>query len=119
MTDERHAERAQLVASLNGLNAASDRAVVERTRRRVYMAATAEREGRMLQRRHIGIAMLVAAALFILLTPALWSGVDDILGGELLMDMQGMIAPFVLTLFAGVAAVRFLLSWRSQQQIRR
>ena len=119
MRGESQVGKAQLVASLNGLNAAADHAMVQRTRRRVYMAAAAEREGRMVQRRHIGIAILVATALFVLLTPALWSGVDDVLGGELLLDMPGMIAAFVLTLFAGVAAVLFLLSWRSQQQIRR
>jgi hypothetical protein len=110
--------RSGLVAAIAGLDADRERAVVQRTRRRVYIAAMAQSHERSLQRRHAGIAILVAAALFLLLTPALWSGVDDMLGGELLTDMPGLVAAFVLTLFAGVFAVLFLLSG-FRQQVRR
>ncbi len=111
-------EKESLITALAGLEADSERSVVQRTRRNVYIAAVAQHEGRSLNRRHVGIAIMVAAVLFVLLAPALWSGVDDLLGGEHLTDLPGLLAAFVFTLFAGVAAVLFLLSGRSQQQMR-
>jgi hypothetical protein len=111
-------EKDRLITALAGLEADAERSVVQRTRRNVYIAAVDHHEGRTLRRRHVGIAILVAAVLFVLLTPALWSGVDDLLGGEHLTDLPGLVAAFVFTLFAGVAAVLFLLGGRSQEQMR-
>ena len=99
-----------LLAALNGLDASGGRAVANRTRRAVSQAASDIREHRELERRDLGIALLTLIGFLLLLTPAIWNSIDDLLGGEFLLDMPGIVAALVFTLFAAVAAVLFLLS---------
>ena len=99
----------QLLAALVGTDAAADRALSLRTRRAVYNAGAARRANRQLGRRNLSIAVLVTGALTLALAPALWAGIDDMLGGETLFDLPGMLIALGMTLFAAVAAVLFLL----------
>lgn len=99
----------QLLAALTGTDAAADRALSLRTRRAVYNAGMARRTDRELGRRNLSVAVLVTGALTLALAPALWAGIDDMLGGETLFDLPGMLVALGMTLFAAVAAVLFLL----------
>ncbi len=99
----------QLLAALTGTDATADRALSLRTRRAVYNAGMVRRTDRELGRRNLSVAVLVTGALTLALAPALWSGIDDMLGGETLLDLPGMLVALGMTLFAAVAAVLFLL----------
>jgi hypothetical protein len=113
-------DSADLVAALTGLDANRDRALTGRTRRAVHGAAADLREGRQLSRRSSAIALLTLAGLLMLLSPAIWNSVDELLGGEFLLDLPGTVAALAFTLFAAVAAVLFLLGGeRDLRQSRR
>ena len=98
-----------LLAALTGTDAARERAVSLRTRRAVYKALVTRRADRQDGRRNLLVALAMAGALALALAPALWAGVDDLLGGETLLDLPGMLVLLGVTLCAAVAAVLFLL----------
>jgi len=98
-----------LLAALTGSDAVADRAMALKTRRAVYNALAARRTGREQGRRHLFIALLITGALTLALAPALWAGMDDMLAGETLLDLPGMLVALGVTLFAAVAAVLFLV----------
>ncbi len=98
-----------LLAALTGTDAARERAVSLRTRRAVYNALVTRRADRQDGRRNLLVALAMAGALALTLAPALWAGVDDLLGGETLLDLPGMLVLLGVTLCAAVAAVLFLL----------
>jgi hypothetical protein len=106
-----------LVQMLSGRNASADMAVVQRTRRAVLEAADELREQRGRNRRNVAVAALVIAVLGMLLTPAIWSGVDDFLGGENLSDSPGMVMALILMLFSTVLGA-LIVGLRSQQHVR-
>ncbi len=116
--DASPAASAELVAALSGLDAGRDRALSTRTRRAVHDAASDLHEGRHLSRRSGAIALLILAGFLVLLSPAIWNSVDDMLGGEFLLDLPGMVAALAFTLFAAVAAVLFLISGEGSRNPR-
>ena len=108
---------AEMVQALTGLDASASLAVAQRTRRAVREAALILREDQKRRRRNKGIALLVAVGFLTLLTPALWSGVDEIFAGEHLSDLQTMFTLTALTLFSAVIAA-LLASWKNHQSVR-
>ena len=100
---------AGLLAALTGTDAAGERAVALRTRRAVYKAMAARRADKQDGRRNLLVALAMAGALTLALAPALWAGMDDLLGGETLLDLPGMLVLLGVTLCAAVAAVLFLM----------
>ncbi|MBT9332118.1 hypothetical protein [Paracidobacterium acidisoli] len=90
--------------------------VVLRTRRAVMEAANEMKEQRIRHRRHLGIALLMMSALVVLLTPAIWSSVDDLFGGEHLFDAPAMVMSLILLLFSGVFAV-LIFSWSRNDRL--
>lgn len=107
----------QMVEMLAGMNAAADRQVVQRTRRAVMQAAADLREQRRRNRRNIAIVSLVFIALSALLTPAIWSTIDDYFGGEQFFGLPEMITVLALILFSAVLGV-LLISFRDQGPLR-
>jgi len=107
----------EILQALTGLNADASLAVAQRTRRAVREAAFNLREDRKRRRRNKGLALLAAAGLITLLTPALWSGVDEILAGEHLSDLSAMFTLTALTLFSAVIAA-LLAGWKGHQPAR-
>jgi hypothetical protein len=109
---------ADLIAALSGLDANRNRALTNRTRRAVHDAATDMREGRHISRRSSAIAMLILAGFLMLLSPAIWSSIDDAFGGGTLLDLPGIVAALAFTLFAAVAAVLFLIGGQGRRDFR-
>jgi cytochrome bd-type quinol oxidase subunit 2 len=107
----------QLIEMLAGMNASADMAVVQRTRRAVMEAASELREQRKRNRRNAAVVILAVTALGMVLTPALWSSVDDFLGGEQLFELPGMIMALILMLFSTILCV-LVVGLRNQQHIR-
>jgi hypothetical protein len=96
--------------SLTGGNATADRALSLRTRRAIYSAQVARRSDREQGRRQFFIILLIAGAFVFAMAPALWAAIDDLLGGETLLDLPGMVVAFSITLFAALASVFSLLT---------
>jgi len=109
--------RRDLIESLAGLHANADLAVAQRTRRLIRDEAENLREVRKRRRRNNGLALLAALGFLTLLTPALWSGVDEIFAGEHLSDLPTMVTLGGLTLFSTIVAA-LIASWRNHQPLR-
>jgi len=104
----------ELIDALAGLDASATIAVAQRTRRAVREAAANLREDHKRLRRNRGMALLVAVGFLTLLTPALWSGVDEIFAGEHISDLPTMVTLLALTLFSAVVAA-LIASWKGHQ----
>jgi len=108
---------AELVRALTGLDASSSLAVAQRTRRSVREAGARLREEGRRRRRNRGLALLLMVGFLTLLTPALWSGADELFAGEHLSDLPTMLTLFALTLFSAVVAA-LMASWKGTQPMR-
>lgn len=106
----------QIVAMLAGMNAAADMQVVQRTRRAVMQAAAELRERRQRSRRNLGVAIFSVAALVMVLTPAIWSSVDDFTSGGDFFEAHTMVTVLSLILFLTVLGA-LLVGLRNQRVI--
>jgi hypothetical protein len=107
----------ELIQALTGFDASASLAVAQRTRRCVRDAAANLRDEAQRRRRNKGFALLLVAGFLMLLTPALWSGVDEIFAGEHLSDLPTMVTLLALTLFSAVVAA-LIASWKGHQPMR-
>jgi cytochrome bd-type quinol oxidase subunit 2 len=107
----------QMIDMLAGMNTNASIPVVQRTRRAVMEAANELREQRRRNRRNIAIVSVVFIALSALLTPAIWSTVDDYFGGEHFFELPEMITVLALVLFSAVLGV-LLISFKDQGPLR-
>ncbi len=112
-----HGADPEFIQALTGLDASASLAVAHRTRRAVREAAMNLREDQKRRRRNRGMALLIGVGFLTLLTPALWSGVDEIFAGEHLSDLPTMVTLTALTLFSAVIAA-LLASWKNHQPAR-
>ncbi len=106
-----------LIQTLTGMDANASMAVAHRARRAVREVAFQIRDDRKRRRRNRGMALLIAAGFLMLLTPALWSGVDAFFAGEHISDMPAMFTMLAFTLFSAVIAA-LLASWKNHQPTR-
>ena len=106
-----------LVESLAGLNASPDLKIALRARRAVRNAAGNLRADRDRKRRNIGLTLMLAVGFLMLLTPALWSGVDEIFAGAHIFDLSLMTTLLALTLLSAIVAA-LVAGWKNQQQMR-
>lgn len=97
-------EKDALLRAMRGHDVAGQQPVVERTRRAVRIADQSRREHGTRHRRSAGVALFVLAAVLLVLAPALWSGVDDLLGGEHFGDLSTQVALFSALLFMAIMA---------------
>jgi hypothetical protein len=66
-------------------------------------------------RRQIGITLFVFGVILVLLAPAIWGGLDDLLGGEHFADLPAQVG--LLSSFLLLAVVGALVAiWRSRQK---
>ena len=100
----------RVIAALSGEEAARERALALKTRRSVFNAMASRRSDSAGERRSLLLALLLTGALTLALAPALWAGVDDVLAGESILELPGMLAAFGVTLIAAMAAALFLIS---------
>lgn len=105
----------RLLAGLMGNDAVADRALSLRTRRAVYNAGISRRGDREQGRRNLSVAVLITGVLIFALAPTVWAGLEDMMSGDGLTSLPGMLIALCMTLFAAVAAVLFML--RSEASI--
>ena len=114
MIPEHSSESSQdLLRAVSGRDVGRHQPVVERTRRAIRIADESRREQGVRDRRTTGIALFTLGALFVMLAPALWTSLDDLVGGEHFGDlpMQVVLLSTVL-LLAVVAALA--AGWRTR-----
>jgi hypothetical protein len=102
-----------VVSTLSGLNSDSTMRVAQRARRSVREAVIVRDEERGRSRRNLGIALFALAALFILLTPVIWSSLDELMAGEHILDASAMVTMLAIALASAVFAA-LIAGWRRQ-----
>ncbi|MGI8771596.1 MAG: hypothetical protein ACR2JE_09170 [Acidobacteriaceae bacterium] len=102
-----------LLGALTGKDAQGSRRAAERTRRAVRMAVVARREQQVDRRHNLGVAIACCLGISILLTPALWSSVDDFIAGEHFGDIPTQVALLLMMLFPAIIAA-LIAGWRTQ-----
>jgi cytochrome bd-type quinol oxidase subunit 2 len=103
----------ETLSALSGLSAGSGMAAAQRARRSVREAVIVQAEERGRSRQNLGIALLALAALFILLSPVIWSGLDELMAGEHIFDFSAMMTMLALALATAVCAA-LIAGWRRQ-----
>jgi membrane glycosyltransferase len=106
-----------MIEMLAGINTSASMAAVQRTRRVVLEAANEMREQRSRNRRNAAIVALTITGLAMMLTPAIWSALDDFLAGEGLDGMHGMVMVLILMLFSTIFGV-LIASFKGQGNLR-
>jgi hypothetical protein len=107
---------ADVVRSIPWLDCDANRALTQKTRRAVRDAVISTQEKRTVQRRNLGFAVLGFVFMLILLGPAVWNGVEDLLEEErffdLPMQLGFLIAMLLLAMLAALIAV-----WKGQRHV--
>jgi hypothetical protein len=74
-------------------------------------------EKRMRQRRNLGFAIVGFVFMLVLLGPAIWIGVEDLLGEERLFDMPTQVAFLIAMLFLAMLAA-LIAAWKGQHDVQ-
>jgi hypothetical protein len=91
-------------------------AVAQKTRRAVRDAVISTQEKRTRQRRNLGFALLGFVFMLVLLAPAIWNGMEDLLGEERLFDLPTQIAFLIVMLLLAMLAT-LIAVWRGQRNL--
>jgi hypothetical protein len=108
---------ADAVRSIAAPDCNADRLLTQKTRRAIRDAVITTQEKRVQQRRNVGFAILSFVCMLVLLGPAIWSGVEELLGEERLFDMPTQVAFLIMMLFLGMLAALIAL-WKGQHQVQ-
>jgi hypothetical protein len=90
--------------------------VAQKTRRAVRDEVISTQERRMRQLRTMGVALTGFLFLMVLLAPAIWNGVEDLLAGDHILDFHTMVAILILMLFPAMLAA-LIAMWRGKQDV--
>ena len=112
--DEANRKRSQdLLRAVTGHDSSSQLPVVARTRRAIRIADESRRERGARDRRTFGISLFAGGAVFVLLAPALWNSVEDLINGEHFGDLPTQVALFSSLLMMSIVAALVVL-WRKR-----
>ena len=107
---------ADVVRSIPWLDCDANRALTQKTRRAVRDSVISTQEKRTLQRRNLGFAIVGFVFMLVLLGPAIWTGMEDLLEEERLFDLPTqltfLIAMLLLAMLAALIAV-----WKGQRHV--
>ena len=108
---------ADAVRSIAWQDGDANRVLTQKTRRAVRDAVISTQEKRTLQRRNLGFAILGFVFMLVLLGPAIWTGMEDLLEEERLFDLPTqltfLIAMLLLAMLAALIAV-----WKGQRHVQ-
>jgi hypothetical protein len=91
--------------------------LTQKTRRAVRDAVITTQEKRVQHRRNLGFVILSFVGMLVLLGPAIWSGMDELLGEERLFDMPTQIAFLIMMLLLGMLAA-LIAVWKGQHRVQ-
>jgi hypothetical protein len=107
--------REALLRAVSGRDANAQLPLVARTRRAIRVANDTRREQGERGRHHIGITLFVFGAIFLVLAPAIWGSLEDLLGGEHFGDLPAQVT--LLSTFLMLAVVGALgVVWRNRDK---
>ena len=93
------------------------RLVAQKTRRAVRDAVISTQEMRTRQRRNLGLAILGFVSMLVLLGPAVWNGVEELLGEEPFFDLPTQITFLIAMLFLAMLAA-LIAVWKEQHHVQ-
>jgi len=105
------------VRSIAWLDCDANRRLTQKTRRAVCDAVITTQEKRTQQRRNLGFAILGFVCMLVLLGPAIWNGVEDLLGEERMFDLPTQIAFLIAMLFLAMLAA-LIAVWKGQHSLQ-
>jgi hypothetical protein len=111
--ETRRSLQQDLLRAVTGHDAGAQSPVVARTRRAIRVADETRREQGERERRTFGISLFAIGALFVLLAPALWDSMDDLISGEHFSDLPTQVALISSLLMISVVAA-LAVFWRSR-----
>jgi hypothetical protein len=91
--------------------------LAQKTRRAVRDAVISTQEQRTRQRRNLGFVILGFVSMLVLLGPAVWTGVEELLGEEPLFDMPTQIAFLITLLFLAMLAA-LIAVWKGKHNVQ-
>ena len=106
-----------LTRSASLMDGDADRLVTQKTRRAVRDAVISTQEQRSRHRRNLGLAILSFVFMLVLLGPALWNGVEELLGEEPLLDVPTQITFLIGMLFLAMLAA-LIAVWKGQHNVQ-
>jgi hypothetical protein len=92
--------------------------VAQKTRRAVRDAVISGEEQRMRKLRQMGFALIGFLSLSVLLGPAIWNGVEDLLAGDHILESHTMIAFLIMMLFPAMLAALFAAMWKGKRNLQ-
>jgi hypothetical protein len=102
--------------SLAWMDSDANLLVAQKTRRAVRDEVISTQERRVRQRRSLGLAIIGFVFLLVVLGPALWIGMEDLLAGERLFDLPILLAFSALMLFLAMLAA-LIAVWKGQRDV--
>ena len=106
-----------MVRSASLLDGDANRLVTQKTRRAVRDAVISTQEKRSRHRRNLGLAILSFVFMLVLLGPAVWTGVEELLGEEPLFDLPTQITFLIAMLFLAMLAA-LIAVWKGQHNVQ-
>ncbi|MDX6460139.1 MAG: hypothetical protein QOE55_3836 [Acidobacteriaceae bacterium] len=106
-----------VVRAASLLDGDAARLVTQKTRRAVRDAVISTQEKRTRQRRNLGLAILGFVSMLLLLGPAIWTGVEELLGEEPLFDLPTQISFLIAMLFLAMLAA-LIAVWKEQHHVQ-
>ena len=108
---------ADVVRSIAWQDGDANRVLTQKTRRAVRDAVISTQEKRTLQRRNLGFAILGFVFMLVLLGPAIWNGMEDLLlEEEHLFDMPTQLALLIAMLLLAMLAA-LIAVWKGQRHV--
>ena len=90
--------------------------LAQKTRRAVRDAVISTQEKRVRQRRNLGFALLGFVFMLVLLGPAIWNGMEELLGEEPLFDLPTQFAFLIVMLMLAMLAT-LIAVWTRQRNV--
>jgi uncharacterized membrane protein YozB (DUF420 family) len=104
------------VRSIAWLDCDANLKVALKTRRAVRDAVISTRERRTRHLRITGVALVGFLFLLVMLAPAIWNGLEDLLAGEHISDLPTMVAVLTVMLLSAMLAA-LIAVWKGQQDV--
>jgi hypothetical protein len=112
-SDRQSADVARLIASQD---CDANLKLAQKTRRAVRDAVISTQEKRAVQRKNLGFAILGFVTVLVLLAPAIWNGMEDLLDAEHLSDLPELVSFIILMVFSAMLAA-LIAVWKGQQDV--
>jgi hypothetical protein len=106
-----------LLQTLAGKNADDERHAAQTARRRVLGRLHTAKEQKQQKRHTVAIATMLSLGVLVLLSPAIWAGVENVIADGHFGDMGSQVTLLFLIFFPALLAA-LIAGWRNGQEVR-